>query len=293
MHIAKHALRKYHEETIIIERILRQSRHPTVLSHANRLRDCVTGLGRWLHQKPDDIASWYPCRSPVCNTCRWLAKRRHLGRCHGTYRLWRERPDLKGARPYHVILTRENCSAKGLLPAVSELKQGTSRLWQMKPVANVLLGSSQYLHIGLGEYMTYSPHLHVIALFDHTYRGRRYLSQHRWGELFGEAMAMGYVPKVFVHRINVGEEGYPAQADYVNLAGYCGPKPLLLEEIQTCPEGYLKLLEQTLGQHLVTMSHRGIMRELRRAAQLAYDASRDRSDVAMMRPVIEQVELPE
>lgn len=234
-----------------------------LLKQANRIRNCSENLERLAYQQSK--GAFLGCRSALCPICRHIRVTRELAITHGILDHILDSEEHRGIKLYHWVLTTESCSVHRVVAKVQELRQGFCRLTKMPEVARVLLGASCYLHIKLGDYGEVKPHLHVAVLLRSSFRGKRFISKHRLGLLWQEALGVGYAPYVNAIPIPLlAGDGSPERRHFINLVGYM-TTAIELQNIRDFPDTYFDFLEQGWG--LRKVRHVGLMADLRRTVK--------------------------
>lgn len=101
-----------------------------------------------------------------------------------------------------LTLTVENCPLKELRETIKTMNAAWSRLLKVKELSCVK-GWLRNVEVtrGKSDVNTAHPHFHVLLCVPSYYFGKHYISQEKWGELWRDALRVGYIPLVNVQSV--------------------------------------------------------------------------------------------
>lgn len=171
---------------------------------AERLKLCATDLV-FQYKEADGgthsklVGAWF-CRVRLCPVCTWRRSLKVAAQMHKI--MGAIKADRKIAYIL-VTLTVRNCLPEDLDQTITQVLQGFNLLTRYAEVKRATLGFYRSMEITHNvEQDTYHPHIHAIfAVKPEYFKGRYYIKQDRWVELWQRAAKLNYSPSVDVRKI--------------------------------------------------------------------------------------------
>lgn len=178
-----------------------------MLKKANRLRSCATALAFSYNADAEKktLVSANFCRVRLCPMCQWRRSLKVFGQVSQILRY------IEARQHYAYILvtfTVKNVSGEDLSDELDRLMTAWGRLVKLKPFTQAIKGYYRAMEISHNmdykskDYNTFHPHFHCLFAVNSSYfKGREYLSQQKWRELWKAAARLDYLPMVNVKRV--------------------------------------------------------------------------------------------
>lgn len=238
------------------------------VSKAERVAACAT----WLdfvscpegHEKRLRAAMF--CQVRLCPVCSW---RRSLKIYAQLNRVLHEAVKRKKMRFVFLTLTTRNVEGKDLVKTIDHLFKSWQRLTQRKVVRDAVIGWFRVLEITRNPLRKdYHPHFHaLLAVSPGYFKGRGYIKQAEWVELWREAMRVDYRPVVDVRVVKPKREGQTVEAAVAESGKYAvKPTDWLLSDPDEACEVVETFDVALRNRRLV--GYGGLFREIRRELQM-------------------------
>lgn len=194
---------KHRHDTDLIADLYEQS---DFTAYADRLHTCSNRLEFAVNDdgKLKLKASKF-CRVRSCPVCQWRKQLKWRARMFQAFPAIIK--DFPKGRFLLLTLTVKNCELGNLRHTVKAMAKGFGRFSRIKQFPG--LGYIRSLEVTKSNNLAH-PHYHVLMMVDGSYfKGERYLSQKRYGEMWQNAMRLDYTPIVDVRTVKPikGEKG--------------------------------------------------------------------------------------
>lgn len=184
---------------------------------SERRLDALANCGDWLEfvRYSDGTQKFrraYFCKLRLCPMCQW---RRSLKLARRLHDIVERISATSTTRFIFVTLTQRNVAGEKLGEELGKMTAAFSSLMRRKPLKDVTLGWCRSIEVTVNARdFTFHPHIHaLVAVKAEYFRGRGYVKQARWRELWQDVMKLSYLPQVNVKAIDSGVT--------VELAKYC------------------------------------------------------------------------
>ena len=146
------------------------------------------------------------CRERLCPMCAW---RRSLKWAAEVSKVLHAGAVENPKWGYVMLtLTQKNVPGKALANEISRIMRGWN-LAQRRQEFRAVAGWLRVLEVTRSEKNeTWHPHIHaLLAVTPEYFRGRGYVSQKKWRELWADVLGLDYDPSVEVHRVTARNNG--------------------------------------------------------------------------------------
>ena len=242
-------------ETQQLENILRRDMDNIKL--ADKLHGCCQFLE--IKQKPNGTLSIipnFPCGVPFFQLCLYFKARRERGKSFGIFQKITNDPLLKNPLFFLLTLTVPEVNIYQFKEELKLMKSAYKELTQHEKWGKMIIGSSNYLHVGLNDYGLVRPHWHVILITKPSFRTKYRITEDEWANMWKEALDCDYEPHVNCKEL--GKRGKAEAFDFINASAY-GLNAIKFEHILKYPGTFLQLMP--LLKYQQKRSHQGIIRE--------------------------------
>lgn len=169
---------------------------------ANRLRGCATQLGfAVLDGGKKRLKEANFCRVRLCPMCTWRRSLKVYGQARQII------DTLDDYCFMFATLTIKNVKGEDLSEAIDGLFAAWNKFYRKTRIVRAWRGGMRTLEVthnvnpASKDYDTYHPHLHVLVAVRKSYfRGRDYISQADYAEMWRDAARLDYVPIVHVEK---------------------------------------------------------------------------------------------
>lgn len=189
------------------------------------------------------------CRVRYCSTCQWRRALMWQARFYQT--LPEITLNFPKARWLYLTLTVRNCNISDLKTTLSEMNKAWHRLVKRKEFKPVQ-GWIRTTEVTQGKNRSAHPHFHALLMVPPSwFKGKTYVKQLRWVEMWGECMRVDYFPNVDIRTVKPRKKTLGSTPDTdlgVELQGAVAEtlkystKP---SEMISNPEWFLELTRQT------------------------------------------------
>lgn len=194
---------------------------------SERRLDALKSCGDWLEfvRYSDGTQKFlraYFCKLRLCPMCQW---RRSLKLARRLYETVERISATSTTRFIFVTLTQRNVAGEKLGEELCKMTAAFSSLMRRKPLKDVVLGWCRSIEVTVNARdFSFHPHVHaLVAVKAEYFRGRGYVKQARWRELWQGAMGLDYLPQVNVKAVDSGVT--------VEVAKYCAKGLDVLAEV--------------------------------------------------------------
>lgn len=174
---------------------------------AERLRACANELNfEILEDGRKKLRSAWFCRVRLCPMCTW---RRSLKVAGQMKRIMDHIAATDKPLAYiFLTLTVKNCEDDGLSYTLTQILEAFGRLTKQKTFTDAVHGWYRGLEVTHNldtkskNYNTYHPHIHAVLAVNQSYfKGRQYISQATWSEMWRKSLRVDYSLDVDVRKV--------------------------------------------------------------------------------------------
>ena len=164
------------------------------------------------------------CRDRLCPMCNW----RRSGMLHGQIMsILHFVAQEQEVRFIFLTLTVKNPTKDKLSESIDSMFAGFHRLFQYKKVDGAVVGWVRVLEVTRNNYRhsksydTYHPHFHVLVAVKPSYfKGRDYIKQSLWAELWQKALQVDYLPHVGIELVKPKRKEQTVESAVAETAKY-------------------------------------------------------------------------